>query len=242
MSAEPETRTVEWKGRTGPFPLTLTPLVFAPSSTSVVLADALEIGPGETVIDVGCGSGVLSFVAARLGAGRVYGCDASPDAVDAARANARALGLEDRVEFRAGNLLEPVRDVSADVVIGDVSGIPDPIAELTGWFPDGRSGGPTGAELPTAMLHDLGDSLAPGGRLYLPTGTIQAESRVLEAARRVFGASNLELVMQREFPLPGHIVAGSKAVARLVQQGLLSLRRRGSRMLWQLSIWRCHRA
>ncbi|HEX2049352.1 MAG TPA: methyltransferase domain-containing protein [Actinomycetota bacterium] len=241
MGAEQETRTLEWKGRTGPFPLTLTPLVFAPSSTSAVLADALEIRPGETVIDVGCGSGVLSFVAARLGAGRVYGCDASSEAVEAARANARALGLDDRVEFRAGNLLEPVRDVSADVVIGDVSGIPDPIAELTGWFPDGRSGGPTGAELPTAMLQDLGDSLAPGGRLYLPTGTIQAETRVLEVARRVFGASNLELVAQREFPLPGHIVAGSKAVARLVQQGLLSLRRRGSRMLWRLSIWRCQR-
>ena len=76
--------------------------------------------------------------------------------------------------------------------------------------------------------------------MYLPTGTIQAEGRVLEAARRVFGARNLQRVLVRELPLPD-IAARSKAVAKLVQQGLLSLRRRGSRLLWRLSVWRCVR-
>ncbi|MBI2239049.1 MAG: 50S ribosomal protein L11 methyltransferase, partial [Actinobacteria bacterium] len=139
---------IEWKGRTGPFTLLVTPGVFAPTHTSRTLADALEIEPGDTVIDVGCGSGVLSFVAARLGAERVVGCDLSLAAVEAARENARRLGLEGRTEFRVGNLFEPVRDVRAQVVIGDVSGIPDEIAEVAGWFPDGPAGGPTGAELP----------------------------------------------------------------------------------------------
>ena len=37
-------------------------------------------------------------------------------------------GVDDRVEFRVGNLLEPVRSIQADVIIGDVSGIPDEIA------------------------------------------------------------------------------------------------------------------
>ena len=76
--------------------------------------------------------------------------------------------------------------------------------------------------------------------MYLPTGTIQDEGRVLEAARRVFGESNLEEVTEREFPLPG-IVARSKAVARLMGQGLLQLRQRGTRLLWRLAIWRCIR-
>jgi ribosomal protein L11 methyltransferase len=121
-----------WKGRTGPFDLSVGPGVFRPSSTSMALAEGLEVMPQDTVLDVGCGSGVLSFLAGRLGAGRVYGCDISEEAIVEARRNAERLGLSDLTEFRAGDLLEPVKDVNADVVIGDVSGIPDPIAEVTG--------------------------------------------------------------------------------------------------------------
>ena len=241
MPSDTQQTEVQWSGRAGPFSLTMSPTVFAPSKTSVVLAEALEVNPGEVVIDVGCGSGVLSLVAARLDAAKVYGCDVSADAVAAARANALRLGLDDRTEFRVGNLLEPVKDVEADVMIGDVSGIPDPVAEITGWFPEGRGGGPTGAELPVAMLEGMGDCLKHGGRLYLPTGTIQAERMVLETARRVFGPNNMEIVAEREFPLP-NLVARSKAVARLVSEGLLNLSLRGSRLLWRLAIWRCIRA
>ena len=63
---------IEWKGRTGPFPLLLGPGVFSPTTTSRSLADAMEIEPGDTVIDVGCGSGVLAFVAAKLEIGRAH--------------------------------------------------------------------------------------------------------------------------------------------------------------------------
>lgn len=234
------TNTLEWKGRTGPFTIEVNPEVFAPSHTSRTIAEALEIHPGDTVIDVGCGSGVLSFVSARLGARRVIGIDLSSDAVEVARRNAKALGVADRVEFRVGNLLEPARGVEADVVIGDVSGIPDEIAAVSGWFPDGRAGGPTGAELPAAMLESLRESgcLRAGGRLFLPTGTIQAEGRILEVARRIFGAANLESLLQREFPLP-EVVAKSKAVAQMMREGILDLHERGSRLLWRLQVWQC---
>ncbi len=154
---------VEWKGRGGPFSLHLGPGVFSPTHTSKTLADALEVEPDDTVIDVGCGSGVLSFVAAKLGAKRVFGVDLSPPAVEAARENAALLGLQDVCEFRQGDLLEPVRDVRASVLIGDVSGIPDEIAAASGWFEDVPAGGPTGAELPTKFLRSIGDVLAPGG-------------------------------------------------------------------------------
>ncbi len=231
---------LEWKGRTGPFTIELDPGVFAPTHTSRTIAEALEINPGDTVIDVGCGSGVLSFVAQRLGAGRVIGVDLSDGAIEVAKRNAERLGVADVVEFRVGDLLDPVRDVQADVIIGDVSGIPDEIAAVSGWFPEGRAGGPTGAELPAAMLESVrvNGCLRPGGRLYLPTGTIQAEGRILEVARRIFGAANLQSLLEREMPLP-EVVARSKAVARMMREGVLDLHARGSRLLWRLQIWRC---
>lgn len=235
-----ELHSVEWRGRTGPFTLRLTPDVFAPTHVSRVLAEALDIRAGDTVIDVGSGSGVLSFVAARLGARRVFGCDISEEAVRVAGDNARRLGLADRTEFRSGNLFDPVRGVSADVVIGDVAGIPDEIAAVSGWYPGGHAGGPTGAEVPVAMLESMGECLKPGGRMFLPTATIQDEQRVIEAARRVFGPENLEEVAEREFPLPA-LVAGSRALARMMSEGWLRLRQRGSRLLWRLQVWRCER-
>jgi methylase of polypeptide subunit release factors len=228
---------VEWKGRTGPFSLQVRPGVFSPTTTSRTLADALDIAPSDTVIDVGCGSGVLAFVAAKLGARKVYGCDLSFPAVEMARDNAERLGLSDVCEFRQGDLLDPVRDVRADIIIGDVSGIPDELAAVTGWFDRVPAGGPTGAELPRKLLRSIGDTLAPGGRLYLPTGGLQDEQAVLKLAREVFG-DNMEPVLEREFPLPD-LVAKAAATARMMKDGLLNLHKRGSRLLWSLRIWRC---
>jgi methylase of polypeptide subunit release factors len=231
---------IQWKGRTGPFNLAVRPGVFSPTTTSRTLADALDITSDDTVIDVGCGSGVLAFVAAKLGAKKVYGCDLSPPAVETARRNAERLGLEGVCEFRHGDLLEPVRDVRASVLIGDVSGIPDELARVSGWFENVPAGGPTGAELPRKLLESIGDTLAPGGRLYLPTGTLQDEGSIITAARKIFG-DNMEQILEREFPLPD-LVAKAQATARLMKEGLLKLHKRGSRMLWSLRVWRCVRS
>lgn len=233
-------REYQWPGRTGPFTLEAPPAVFTPSRTSEVLASALDVRPGETVIDVGCGSGVLSLVAARLGAARVTGCDASPAAVECARGNARGLGLAGVTEFRLGNLLEPAAGLRADVVIADVSGVPDAVARVAGWFPDGRGGGPAGSELPVALLGQLARGVVRAGRVYLPTGTIQAEDRVLAAARRVFG-DRMKPVAQRDFPLP-QAVTRDEHVARLIEEGTIPLTRRGSRYTWRLTVWCCQPA
>ena len=47
-----------------------------------------NVSPACTVLDYGCGSGILAIAAARLGAGRVAGVDIDPQAVESARANA----------------------------------------------------------------------------------------------------------------------------------------------------------
>ena len=232
-----ESQSYTWTGAGGPFSLTVQPGVFMPSSTSRVLADAMRIKAGDTVLDIGCGCGVLSFAAARLGASRVIGCDVSPAAVMCATTNAERLGLAEDTEFRCGSLFEPVPDVRADVVIADVSGVPDAIASATGWFPDGRGGGPTGAELPVAMLAGIEDHIAPGGSVFLPTGSLQNESVVLQAAQRVFGPG-MRAVASRDFPLP-EVVIRAREVARLLADGVIRLSQRGSRLFWRLTIWQC---
>jgi SAM-dependent methyltransferase len=234
---ETGTREHLWDGRAGPFTLLLSDRVFAPTHTSREVAAGIDIQPGETVFDVGCGSGVLSFVAARLGAGLVIGTDVNEEAVVWARRNAERLGLAHVVDFRAGSLFEPLGDARADVVIGDVSGIPDEIAALTDWFPGGFSGGPTGAEIPIAMLETADRHLRPGGRMYLPTASLQDEETVLGVARRMFG-ERIGKLGERLFPLPTKI-AEHPIVRRLMDSGVVTFFRRGSRWLWRLRVWEC---
>lgn len=81
--------------------LVVFPTVFAPVDQKVVdlFAGYAEIGPGERVLDVGAGTGVLALIAARRGA-RVTATDRNREAARNARLNARRLGLEDLVEVR----------------------------------------------------------------------------------------------------------------------------------------------
>ncbi len=225
-----------WKARGGPFSILLGERVFAPTSTSREMAEGLIVHPGETVIDVGAGSGILSFVAAKLGASRVFGTEVNPQAVEFADLNAERLGLADRISFRLGSLFEPLKGLRANVVIGDVSGIPDEIAAESGWFPGGFSGGPTGAEVPMAMLEASREHLVPGGRLYLPTASIQDERSVLRTARRLFGEGRVKELRERLMPMPGKL-SESAVVRRFMDSGVVEFFRKGSRLLWRLRVW-----
>jgi SAM-dependent methyltransferase len=76
---------------------------------------------GERVVDLGCGAGIDSFIAARqVGLdGAVLGVDMTPEMLDKARSAREATGLR-QVEFREGYLEQlPVEDGWADVVISN---------------------------------------------------------------------------------------------------------------------------
>jgi ribosomal protein L11 methyltransferase len=79
-----------------------------------VLEDALR--PGQVVLDVGTGSGILSIAAARLGAARVVALDTDPLAVQIARENVALNRVEDVVQVEVGtvqisNLQSPISDL-----------------------------------------------------------------------------------------------------------------------------------
>lgn len=60
----------------------------------------------ETVFDAGCGSGILSIIATKLGAGQVFGVDIDPLAVDASYENCRVNHISDQqANFMQGNVI-----------------------------------------------------------------------------------------------------------------------------------------
>lgn len=226
-----------WKGRFGPFDVELSETTFQPSTISLLLADALDLRDGDEVVDVGCGSGILSIIAAKLGAGRVWGVDSAHDVVEVASSNARRHGVEDVTTFLQGDLFEPLPpDLRADVIIGDVSGIPDSLADASGWFPSRKGGGPRGSELPILMLRAARERLRAGGRLFLPTGSLQDETAILRTARSLYG--KLTQLAERNIPLP-RALAETPAVIDLVRQKIVDIRERGSRLLWTARVWEC---
>lgn len=82
--------------------------------------DLIAPAEGERVLDVGCGSGVLTrAIARRVGdRGRVVGLDSSPALLDLARHYAEEAGVSSRVEWRAGDCRKlPLPDGSFDVVL-----------------------------------------------------------------------------------------------------------------------------
>ncbi|MDR2132318.1 MAG: 50S ribosomal protein L11 methyltransferase [Clostridiales Family XIII bacterium] len=99
--------------------------------TTALCARLLEtsVGPGASVLDVGCGSGILSIAAALLGAGEVLGVDLDDTALKVARANIAANGCESRARVTKGDLLAGL-SFKADVVVANLTA--ELIAALAG--------------------------------------------------------------------------------------------------------------
>lgn len=77
------------------------------------------VRPGQRVIDIGTGSGILAIAAAHMGADEVLATDLDPVAVRVAAENAEINGFGDRISCRCGDLLDVV-DESGDVVIANI--------------------------------------------------------------------------------------------------------------------------
>jgi arsenite methyltransferase len=123
-----------------------------------------ELRPGERVVDVGCGAGIDSLIAARKAGpdGQVIGVDMTPSMLEKARQGAKEAGLRN-VEFREGYAEElPVEDGWADVVISN---------GVLNLMPD-----------KAAALEEMSRVLKPNGRLQI--GDILVQKAVSESAKR----------------------------------------------------------
>lgn len=93
-----------------------------------------HIKGGETVLDYGCGSGILAIAALKLGAGRAFGVDSDPQAVLASQANAE----KNRVQA-AFYAPQSIPQFQADVVLANI--LANPLKLLAPLLADATRGG-----------------------------------------------------------------------------------------------------
>jgi ribosomal protein L11 methyltransferase len=84
------------------------------------------IQPDQTVVDFGCGSGILGIAALKLGAKRVIGVDIDPQAIEASTANAKRNNVEGQIELYLPK--DQPSNFQADVVVANI--LAGPLAEL----------------------------------------------------------------------------------------------------------------
>lgn len=130
------------------------------------IADLIGYQPGETVLDVGCGTGTLALVAKeRVGsAGSVHGIDPAPRQIARARAKASRRGLS--VDFQLGVIETlPFPNQKFDLVQSTfaIDHVP--------------------ADLQRQGLEQIARVLKPGGRLFiLITGSVQSLAEMMKEA------------------------------------------------------------
>ncbi len=110
------------------------------------------VKPGDVVVDLGAGTGILGLLACRAGARKVYAIDAG-GMIEVARAICRANGFEDRVEFIKDVSTRATLPERADVVVADQIGRFGFEAGVLEFFADARVRllKPGGATVPAAL-------------------------------------------------------------------------------------------
>ncbi len=89
--------------------------------TTVMCAGELEayVNPASVVFDIGCGSGILSIVAAKLGAKKVIGVDLDKVAVDVSLQNIALNNVQDVVDIKLGNLMDTINE-KAEIIVANI--------------------------------------------------------------------------------------------------------------------------
>ena len=134
--------------------------------------DGLDL-TGKTVIDFGCGSGILAIAALKLGAKNAIGIDIDPQAILASRNNAEQNGVADRLQLFLSD--DKPADLKADVVVANI--LADVLVPLT-----------------PVIVNQLKD-----GGIYVTSGIIEDKEETVKAAVEAAGLTVLEVHHQGEW-------------------------------------------
>lgn len=124
--------------------------------TTVLSIQGLEAytKPGDHIIDVGCGSGVLSIAAVKLGAASVQAFDLDEIAVKSTKLNTKLNHVHEQVSVKQNNLLDGVNE-QADIVVSNIL-----------------------AEIIVRFVEEAYNNLRPGG-YFITAGIIQKKKQLV---------------------------------------------------------------
>ena len=142
---------------------------------------AISLSPGEKVLEIGPGSGIISIHCALEGC-PVTAVDINPEAVKLTKENAKKCGVPERITTIKGDLFSPLAGEKFDVIIFNP---PYLVSETqrdgieTAW-----DGGPYGREVTERFLSEAGVHLEFGGRIYI---LLEKQNRAEELMKRFAG-------------------------------------------------------
>ena len=151
-----------------------------PSTQLCLLAIEDTIRPGQPVIDLGCGSGILSIAALKAGASQALAVDIDEQAVSATHANARINAIDEKVEAVQGSL--------ADILTGKYSLQQAPLVLANILAP----------VLIRLFDEGLADLIAPGGKLVL-AGILENQAEDVLSAARAHGLNLIAKYQQEDW-------------------------------------------
>jgi release factor glutamine methyltransferase len=165
----------------------VTPAVLDPRPETEVLVDRVLADQGDreapTVFaDIGTGSGAIAVaLLANLPSARCVAVDISGDALDVAATNARANGVDERVDLVRGDFLTSLSGSFDFIVSNPPYIVREEIAmlarEVREYDPRAAlDGGADGLDAYRVLLAQAGPLLKPGGRLYVEIGAGQAKA------------------------------------------------------------------
>lgn len=163
--------------------------VYKPAEDTFLAAENLEVSEEEKVLELGTGCGLLALVAAKQGA-RVFATDINTEAVEIAEKNARKHDVSEKIDFREGNLFEPVEGEEFDVIIFNPPYLPVSEAERTeSELERAWDGGSDGRELIDRFLDEVRYHLKSGGRIYLVQSSLSGIDETIKRLEKDFQLS-----------------------------------------------------
>ena len=153
--------------------------VYIPAEDSYLLADNLEIKQGQSVLEIGTGSGIVAMYASRL-TDNITVTDINFDACELARKNFEDNGIEN-IEILFGNLFEPVKNIKFDVILFNTPYLPTEEDEvLDDTINYAFDGGLNGRKVIDLFLNEVGNHLNDNGIVQIIQSSLSGNEETLE--------------------------------------------------------------